>query len=106
MNNPATRILRFLTLCALLLAALGAEASTATTGLPWEAPLATIRDSLTGPIAVAIGAIAFFVAGGMLIFGGEIGDFTKRVMYAVLSAAVMLLGGSIISTLFPGSTLV
>ena len=99
-------ILRIGILLALLLAAVPAQASTTATGLPWETPLNTIRDSLTGPIAVSLGAIAFFVAGGMLIFGGEIGDFTKRVMYAVLSAAVMLLGGSIISTLFPGSTLI
>ncbi len=79
-------------------------ASSTSTGLPWETPMNTIRDSLTGPVAVSIGAIGFFVAGGLLIFGGEIADFTKRVMYAVLAASVMLLGGTIVSTLFTTAT--
>ena len=81
-------------------------ASSTSTGLPWETPLETIQQSLTGPTAIAIGSIAFFVAGGMLIFGGEISDFTKRVMYAVLAASVMLLGNVIISTLFAGASLI
>lgn len=75
-------------------------------GLPWEEPLQKVTDSLTGPVAIAIGTIAFFVAGGMLIFGSEIGDFAKRVIYAVLAASIMLLGGTLISTLFGGASLI
>lgn len=73
-------------------------------GLPWEGPLQTVTDSLTGPVAFSIGTIAFFVAGGMLIFGSEIGDFAKRVIYAVLAASIMLLGSNLLSILFGGAT--
>ena len=75
-------------------------------GLPWEGPLQQVTDSLTGPVAIAIGTVAFFVAGGMLIFGSEIGDFAKRTIYAVLAASLMLLGGNLISLLFGAGSLI
>lgn len=94
----------------LLLALVPCSAFAATTGgggaLPWEGPLEQVTESLTGPVAIAIGTIAFFVAGGMLIFGSEIGDFAKRTIYAVLAASLMLLGGNLINTLFGAGTLI
>ena len=48
------------------------------------------------------GAAAVAVAGGMLIFGGELNDFARRLMYVVLVAGI-LLGASQIVALF-GST--
>lgn len=60
-------------------------------GLPWEGPLQTLATSLTGPVAKAIGVIALAASGGMLAFGGEMGDFTKRMMMVVLALSVMLL---------------
>ena len=74
--------------------------------LPWEGPLETVTESLTGPVAIAIGTVAFFVAGGMLIFGSEIGDFAKRTIYAVLATSLMLLGGNLINTLFGAGTVI
>lgn len=65
--------------------------------LPWEGPLQTIERSLTGTTARAIGAIALAASGGMLVFGGELGDFTKRVMMVVLALSVMLFAGSIVA---------
>jgi len=73
-------------------------------GMPWEGPLQQIVDSLTGPVAFSIGALAFFVAGGMLIFGSEIGDFTKRVLFGVLAASLMILGPNLLQVLFGGGT--
>jgi type IV secretion system protein TrbC len=67
--------------------------------LPWEAPLASLQASLTGPIAKSIGVIALAVAGGMLAFGGELADFTKRILMVVLALAVMLLAGNFITAL-------
>ena len=95
-----------LTVFALALTPMLASASSTATGLPWEGPLQTLTNSLTGPVAIAIGTLAFFVAGGMLIFGSEIGDFAKRMIYAVLAASIMLLGGNIISLLFGGASLI
>jgi len=54
-----------------------AYAGTAT-GLPWENALDTLINAITGKIALAISVGAIFVTGGMLAFGGEISDFTKK----------------------------
>ena len=67
--------------------------------LPWEAPLTLLEQSLTGTVAKAIGVIALAISGGMLAFGGELNDFTKRIMMVVLALAVMLLASNFISAL-------
>jgi len=69
-------------------------------GLPWESPLESIADSLTGPIAKSIGVVALAASGGMLAFGGELSDFTKRIMMVVLALSVMLLAQNFMN-LFP-----
>ena len=62
--------------------------------LPWNGPLEQIQNSLTGPVARAIGVVALAASGGMLAFGGELGDFTKRIMMVVLALSVMLLANN------------
>jgi len=54
--------------------------------LPWEGPLEQIQESITGPVAGYIALAAVAIAGGMLIFGGELNDFARRLMYVVLVA--------------------
>jgi type IV secretory pathway VirB2 component (pilin) len=67
--------------------------------LPWEAPLTALQNSLTGPVAKAIGVIAMAISGGMLAFGGELNEFTKRIMMVVLALAVMLLASNFVTAL-------
>lgn len=59
-------------------------------GLPWEGPLQQIQESITGPVAGFIALAAVAIAGGMLIFGGELNDFARRLMYVVLVAGILL----------------
>lgn len=68
-------------------------------GLPWEGPLEQIQESITGPVAMAVALIAIAVAGAMLIFGGEINDFARRLAYVVLVCGV-LLGSAQVVALF------
>lgn len=68
-------------------------------GLPWEGPLQQIQESITGPVAGYIALAAVAIAGGMLIFGGELNDFARRLMYVVLVAGI-LLGATTIVGLF------
>lgn len=70
--------------------------------LPWESPLQQIQQSITGPVAGFIALAAVAVAGGMLIFGGELNDFARRLMYIVLVAGI-LLGATQIVALFGAS---
>lgn len=71
-------------------------------GLPWEGPLQQIQEFITGPVAGFIALAAVAVAGGMLIFGGELNDFARRLMYVVLVAGI-LLGATQIVGLFGAS---
>lgn len=79
-----------LTIAVLGLVAGPAMAATGGGGLPWEAPLQQVQQSITGPVAGFIALAAIAVAGGMLIFGGELNDFARRLMYVVLVAGVLL----------------
>src|SRR5262249_36589833 len=40
--------------------------------LPWERPMTLIATSLTGPVAYAIGLIGIAIAGGTMLWGGEL----------------------------------
>lgn len=71
--------------------------------LPWEAPLTQIQQSITGPVAGGIALIAVAVAGAMLIFGGEINDFARRLAYVVLVCGI-LLGATTIVGMFSASS--
>jgi type IV secretion system protein VirB2 len=79
-----------------------AFASSSGGNLPWESPLQQIQQSITGPVAGFIALAAVAVAGGMLIFGGELNDFARRLMYVVLVAGI-LLGATQIVALFGSS---
>lgn len=67
--------------------------------LPWEAPLEQIQQSITGPVAGFIALAAVAIAGAMLIFGGELNDFARRLCYVALVGGV-LLGATQIVALF------
>jgi type IV secretion system protein VirB2 len=76
-----------------------ALASSGGGGLPWESPLQQIQQSITGPVAGFIALAAVAIAGGMLIFGGELNDFARRLCYIALVGGV-LLGATQIVALF------
>lgn len=69
-------------------------------GLPWETPLNQVATSLTGPVALSISLIALMVAGGTLVFGGELSEFARRSCVAVLAIAFLVLGAGFMTSLF------
>lgn len=100
---PHNHSLRLGAIAALVCALSTAPAFAGSGGsLPWEGPLEKIQQSITGPVAGYIALAAVAIAGGMLIFGGELNDFARRLMYVVLVAGI-LLGATTIVGLF-GST--
>jgi type IV secretory pathway VirB2 component (pilin) len=84
----------------LVLQSASAWAGAAGGGLPWEAPLQKVADSLTGPVALAVSLIALMVAGGTLVFGGELSEFARRSCVAVLAIAFLVLGAGFMTQLF------
>jgi type IV secretion system protein VirB2 len=77
-----------------------AWAGTGGTSLPWETPLQTISNSITGPVAYAVSLIAIVVAGAMLVWGGEINEFARRVVMLVMVISLIVFASNILSTLF------
>lgn len=77
---------------ALFLAAAGtAHAATGGGGLPWETPLTTLSNSVTGPVAYGVSLIGIVGAGGILIFvGGMINEFLRSVLFCVLVIALII----------------
>ena len=57
------------------------------TGMPWEDPLNQITDSLTGPVARAIGLIALAMTGIALAMG-EAGGFFRRMIQVVFGLSI------------------
>jgi type IV secretory pathway VirB2 component (pilin) len=76
-----------------------AHASAAGT-LPWEAPLTAIATSLTGPVAYAIGLIGIAIAGGTMLWGGELSEFGRRACMIGLVVSVLVFAAPLLSSAF------
>lgn len=75
-----------------------AEASTSG-GLPWDGPIQTLQNDLTGPVATGISVIAFLAAGAALVFGEELGGIAKKALYVVLGVAMIVMGNKFLAAL-------
>lgn len=75
-------------------------ASSSSGSLPWETPLQTVLTSLDGPVAYAISIIAIVAAGATLVWGGEISEFTRRIIFIVMVISLIALATSVYSTIF------
>lgn len=68
--------------------------------LPWEAPMTAIATSLTGPVAYAIGLIGIAIAGGAMLWGGELTEFGRRACMIGLVVSVLVFAAPMLSTAF------
>jgi type IV secretion system protein VirB2 len=84
-----------------LLAPHTAFASEGTGGsLPYESWLTNLRNSVTGPVAFTLSLIGIVVAGGILIFGGELNGFFRTLIFIVLVMALLVGAQNMMSTFF------
>ena len=68
--------------------------------MPWETPLLALWASFNGPVAMAISLLGVAVCGGMLIFGGELGEFTRRAVMLVLVITLLTSAAGVMVALF------
>ena len=66
-------------LAAASLAALASPAYAAGSGMPWEAPLTQILNSIEGPVARIIAVIIITITGLTLAFGDTSGGFRRLI---------------------------
>src|SRR5690349_5488395 len=86
------KYIQLLFIIALALFALSphAWASTGGGGLPMEAPIDKLRQSLCGPIAFGIALCAVMAAFGAIIFMGHMfGDFVRTALYVALCISLL-----------------
>lgn len=68
--------------------------------LPYESWLTNLRNSVTGPVAFTLSMIGIVVAGGILIFGGELNGFFRTLIFIVLVMALLVGAQNMMSTFF------
>lgn len=84
-----------------LVVAFGVRAHAAAAGnLPWEQPMHLIAVSLTGPVAYAIGLIGIAVAGGAMLWGGELTEFGRRACMIGLVVSVLVFAAPLLASAF------
>ena len=92
-------ILRLVTALASWLGLIASAYASTTGSLPWDTPLQTLTQDLTGPVATALSTGGLFAAGGTLIWGGELGGFVATCLRAVAAIALLVLGTNFLSAL-------
>jgi type IV secretion system protein VirB2 len=76
-------------------------ATTGTGGsLPYESWLTSLRNSVTGPVAFSLSIIGIVVAGGILIFGGELNAFFRTLIFIVLVMALLVGAQNMMTSFF------
>lgn len=68
--------------------------------LPYESWLTNLRTSVTGPVAFALSIIGIVIAGGVLIFGGDLNGFFRSLIFLVLVMALLIGAQNMMSTFF------
>lgn len=100
-RNTVFQVGMFVCLILLFLAPQHAFASTGTGGaLPYEGWLTNLQNSVTGPVAFALSIIGIVVAGGVLIFGGDLNGFFRTLIFLVLVMALLVGAQNVMSTFF------
>src|SRR5581483_12488032 len=68
--------------------------------LPWERPMTLIATSLTGPVAYAVGLIGIAIAGGTMLWGGELTEFGRRACMIGLVVSVLVFAAPMLASAF------
>ena len=105
MSSPAARhasltaAAAFFVIAGVVLAAGPAFAGSSGTSMPWETPLQTVQDSLSGPVAKAVGIIAIVVTGLGFAFS-EGGSAMRKGIGIVFGLAIAFTATTFITTFF------
>jgi type IV secretory pathway VirB2 component (pilin) len=69
-------------------------------GLPYESALVKLQHSATGPVAFVLSIVGIVVAGGTLIFGGDLSGFFRTMVVLVLVIGILVSAVNVLQTLF------
>ena len=78
---------------------LASAAQAAGSGMPWEAPLQKVLDSVQGPVAKIVAVIIIFTTGLTLAFGETAGGF-RRLIQIVFGLSIAFAASSFFLSFF------
>ena len=84
---------------ALLIIALRDVAEAAGSGMPWEAPLQRILESIEGPVAKVVAVVSIIVTGLSLAFG-DMGGGLRRLIQIVFGLSIAFAASSFFLSFF------
>ena len=88
-----------LAIATLVLAASGQAAVAAGSGMPWEAPLQRILESIEGPVAKVIAVVTIILTGLSLSFG-DMGGAFRRMVQVVFGLSIAFAATSFFLSFF------
>jgi type IV secretion system protein VirB2 len=88
-----------LPVAALLVIALSDVAEAAGSGMPWEAPLQRILESIEGPVAKVVAVVIIIVTGLSLAFG-DMGGGLRRLIQIVFGLSIAFAATSFFLSFF------
>ena len=69
-----------------------------------EGPLDKLKQSISGPVAFVIALLGIIACGATLIWGGEVSEFTRRIIYVVLVVCVIVFANTLLTgAMFSGA---
>lgn len=101
-KNYLTLCIAALFACVLCLSVTSEAFAVAGTGgsLPYESWLTSIRASVTGPVAFTFAIVGIIVAGGVLIFGGDLNGFVRTLLFITLVMSLLVGAQNVMTNLF------
>jgi type IV secretion system protein VirB2 len=100
-SSPNSRLFTRLSALITMVLVFGLRLHAAAGGnLPWERPMTIIATSLTGPVAYAIGLIGIAIAGGAMLWGGELTEFGRRACMIGLVVSVLVFAAPMLASAF------
>jgi type IV secretion system protein TrbC len=81
------------------LTAIVADANAAGSGMPWEAPLQRILDSIEGPVAKVVAVVTIIITGLSLAFG-DMGGGLRRLIQIVFGLSIAFAATSFFLSFF------
>ena len=98
-THPIATVVRIALLATVLLLAASSDVYAAGSGLPWEAPLERILESIEGPVAKVMAVLIIIVTGLSLAFGDMAGGF-RRLIQIVFGLTIAFAATSFFLTFF------